>query len=165
MRKEEFESRIRELLPDVSEKAMDHTASYAEELEREAEECAESLYDAFYVELALVKRDHGAEIAKAIFDCGEHFTFNFFELRGAAHLLAHGWSMEQVEAYTVEDSCTYAVSFNGKTRFTVDLSKSMGKDEVEAHVRGLEQTARYVAGGNIAKVIVVPGKIVNIVVK
>ena len=52
MRKEEFESRIRELLPDVSEKAMDHTASYAEELEREAEECAESLYDAFYVELA-----------------------------------------------------------------------------------------------------------------
>ena len=68
MRKEEFESRIRELLPDVSEKAMDHTASYAEELEREAEECAESLYDAFYVELALVKRDHGAEIAKAIFD-------------------------------------------------------------------------------------------------
>ena len=87
MRKEEFESRIRELLPDVSEKAMDHTASYAEELEREAEECAESLYDAFYVELALVKRDHGAEIAKAIFDCGEHFTFNFFELRGAAHRL------------------------------------------------------------------------------
>ena len=72
---------------------------------------------------------------------------------------------EYVEAYTVEDSCTYAVSFNGKTRFTVDLSKSMGKDEVEAHVRGLEQTARYVAGGNIAKVIVVPGKIVNIVVK
>ena len=105
MRKEEFESRIRELLPDVSEKAMDHTASYAEELEREAEECAESLYDAFYVELALVKRDHGAEIAKAIFDCGEHFTFNFFELRGAAHLLAHGWSMEQVEAYTMENGC------------------------------------------------------------
>ena len=39
------------------EKAMDHTVSYAEELEREAEECAGSLYDAFYVELALVKRD------------------------------------------------------------------------------------------------------------
>ncbi|MCQ2133424.1 MAG: leucine--tRNA ligase [Bacteroidales bacterium] len=72
---------------------------------------------------------------------------------------------EYVEAYTVENSCTYAVSFNGKTRFTVDLSKSMGKDEVEAHVRGMEQTAKYVDGKTIVKVIVVPGKIVNIVVK
>ena len=88
--------------------ALDRTVSYAEELEREAEECAESLYDAFYVELALVKRDHGAEIAKALFDCGEHFTFNFFELRGAARLLANGWSLEQVEAYTVENGCDAA---------------------------------------------------------
>ena len=88
--------------------ALDRTVSYAEELEREAEECAGSLYDAFYVELALVKRDHGAEIAKALFDCGEHFTFNFFELRGAAHLLTNGWSLEQVEAYTVENGCDAA---------------------------------------------------------
>lgn len=105
MQRAEFESRIRELLPRASETALDHTVSYAEELEREAEECTESLYDAFYVELTLVKRDHGAEIAKALFDCGEHFTFNFFELRGAARLLANGWSLEQVEAYTVENGC------------------------------------------------------------
>ena len=39
------------------------------------------------------------------------------------------------------------------------------KEEVEAHVRGMEQTAKYVGDGNIVKVIVVPGKIVNIVVK
>ena len=105
MQRAEFESRIRALLPGASETALDRTVSYAEDLEREAEECAESLYDAFYVELTLVKRDHGAEIAKALFDCGEHFTFNFFELRGAARLLANGWSLEQVEAYTVENGC------------------------------------------------------------
>ena len=85
--------------------------------------------------------------------------------------LGHGESIsyaafpEYVEAYTVENTCTYAVSFNGKTRFTVELSAGMSREEVEAHVRGLEQTAKYVAGGNIVKVIVVPGKIVNIVVK
>lgn len=72
---------------------------------------------------------------------------------------------EYVEAYTVEDSCTYAVSFNGKTRFTVDLPKDMDKNEVEAKVRAMEQTAKYVDGKQIVKVIVVPGKIVNIVVK
>ena len=72
---------------------------------------------------------------------------------------------EYVEAYTIENTCTYAVSFNGKTRFTVELPLDMAREDVDAHVRGLEQTAKYVAGGNILKVIVVPGKIVNIVVK
>ena len=54
------------------------------------------------------------------------------------------------------------MSFNGKTRFTVELPLDMSREDVDAHVRGLEQTAKYVAGGNIVKVIVVPGKIVNI---
>ena len=87
------------------------------------------------------------------------------------HALGHEESVtyasfpEYVEAYTVEDSCTYAVSFNGKTRFTVDLPKSAGKDEVEAAVRAMEQTAKYTDGHDIIKVIVVPGKIVNIVIK
>ena len=87
------------------------------------------------------------------------------------HALGHEDSVtfaafpEYVEAYTVEDSCTYAVSFNGKTRFTVDLPKSAGKDEVEAEVRAMEQTAKYIDGHSIIKVIVVPGKIVNIVIK
>ena len=51
---------------------------------------------------------YGAEIAKALLDYGEHFTFNFFELRGAARLLAQGWSLEQVEAYTMENGCDAA---------------------------------------------------------
>ena len=87
------------------------------------------------------------------------------------HALGHEDSVtyasfpEYVEAYTVENNCTYAVSFNGKTRFTVDLAKSLGKDDVEAKVRAMEQTAKYVGDLHIVKVIVVPGKIVNIVLK
>ena len=76
-----------------------------------------------------------------------------------------GLCPEYVEAYTVEDNCTYPVSFNGKTRFTVDLPKSMSKDEVEAAIRAHELTPKYVGALNIAKVIVVPGRIVNIVLK
>lgn len=70
-----------------------------------------------------------------------------------------------VKEYTVENNATYAVSFNGKTRFTVDLSKSLSPAEVEAHVRALPQTEKYVGSQSIVKVIVVPGKIVNIVIK
>ena len=72
---------------------------------------------------------------------------------------------EYVEAYTVENSCTYAVSFNGKTRFTVELPADMSKEDVEAEVRANALTAKYVGGSAIVKVIVVPGKIVNIVIR
>ena len=68
-------------------------------------------------------------------------------------------------ALTVEDSVTYPVSFNGKTRFTLDMPKSATPAEVEAHIRSLDQTAKYVGDQSIVKVIVVPGRIVNIVVK
>ena len=94
-----------------------------------------------------------------------HIAEELWEALGHKESITNAAFPEYVEAYTVENTCTYAVSFNGKTRFTVDLPKDNSKDEVEAHVRGMEQTAKYVAGGNIVKVIVVPGKIVNIVVK
>ncbi len=68
-------------------------------------------------------------------------------------------------AFTVEDSVTYPVSFNGKTRFTAEMSKSASPAEVEAAVCALPETARYVADRQIVKVIVVPGRIVNIVLK
>ena len=72
---------------------------------------------------------------------------------------------EYVPALAADDSVTYPVQFNGKMRFTVELPKSASPQEVEAAVRGMEQTARWTDGRNIVKVIVVPGRIINIVVK
>ena len=94
-----------------------------------------------------------------------HIAEELWEALGHKESITYASFPEYVEAYTVESNCTYAVSFNGKTRFTVDLPLDMSREDVDAYVRGLEQTQKYVAGGNIVKVIVVPGKIVNIVVK
>ncbi|MBE6230974.1 MAG: leucine--tRNA ligase [Bacteroidales bacterium] len=94
-----------------------------------------------------------------------HIAEELWEALGHKDSISYASFPEYIEAYTIESNCTYAVSFNGKTRFTVDLPLQMSKEDVEKHVRGLEQTAKYVAEGNILKVIVVPGKIVNIVVK
>ena len=94
-----------------------------------------------------------------------HIAEELWEALGHKESITYATFPEYIEAYTIENSCTYAVSFNGKTRFTVELPLDMPREEVDAHVRSLEQTAKYVAGGNIVKVIVVPGKIVNIVVK
>ena len=87
------------------------------------------------------------------------------------HMLGHGGSVadasfpEFVPALAAEDSVTYPVQFNGKMRFTVELPKSDTPAQVEAYVREYPQTAKYVGDMKIVKVIVVPGKIVNIVIK
>ena len=94
-----------------------------------------------------------------------HIAEELWEALGHNESITYASFPEYVEAYTVENNCTYAVSFNGKTRFTVELPLDMSREDVDAHVRGLDQTAKYVGEGNIVKVIVVPGKIVNIVVK
>ena len=94
-----------------------------------------------------------------------HISEELWEALSHEESITYAKFPEYVEAYTVENNCTYAVSFNGKTRFTVELPVDMSKEDVDAHVRALDNTAKYVGDGNIVKVIVVPGKIVNIVVK
>ena len=94
-----------------------------------------------------------------------HISEELWEALGHKESIAFASFPEYDERYVAEDSCTYAVSFNGKTRFTVSLPKSMSAGEVEAEVRKNAQTAKYVGEGSISRVIVVPGKIVNIVVK
>ncbi len=94
-----------------------------------------------------------------------HMAEELWEALGHHESITFASFPEYKEELTKDSTKTYAVSFNGKTRFTVDLPADMSREEVDAHVRGLEQTARYVGDGNIIKVIVVPGKIVNIVVK
>ena len=69
------------------------------------------------------------------------------------------------EEYLKEDSVTLSVSFNGKTRFTLDFPADAPREEVERTALGCEQAQKYLEGMNVVKVIVVPGKIVNIVLK
>ncbi len=94
-----------------------------------------------------------------------HIAEELWEALGQKESVCKATFPEYVESFTVEDSVTYPVQFNGKMRFTVQLPKSMAPAEVESAVRENPQTAKYVAGGSIAKVIVVPGRIINIVVK
>lgn len=72
-----------------------------------------------------------------------------------------GWN----EEYLVESSVTYPVSFNGKARFNINVPADMPKEEVEKTALAHEAAAKWIDGKTVAKVIVVPGKIVNIVVK
>ena len=70
---------------------------------------------------------------------------------------------EYNEEYLVEKNVTYAVSFNGKARFNMEVAADMPREEVEKTALAHDGAAKWIEGKTIRKVIVVPGKIVNIV--
>lgn len=69
------------------------------------------------------------------------------------------------EEYLKESSVNYAVSFNGKARFNISVPADMPREEVEKTALANEGAAKWLEGKTIVKVIVVPGKIVNVVIK
>lgn len=69
------------------------------------------------------------------------------------------------EKFVQESSVTMSVSFNGKTRFTMQFPVDAPKEEIEKEVLASEQAKKYTDGKQIVKVIVVPRRIVNIVVR
>ena len=68
------------------------------------------------------------------------------------------------ETHLVEAEIHYPVSFNGKMRFKITLPADFTKEQVEEAVLAYEKTAQYLPDGKPKKMIVVPGRIVNVVV-
>ena len=83
--------------------------------------------------------------------------------------LGHQGSISQVPfpafnpEYLIESNKEYPVSFNGKTRFTINLPLDLTREQIEAAVMEDERTSKQLGGLPPKKVIVVPGKIINIV--
>lgn len=69
------------------------------------------------------------------------------------------------EKYLKEDEQTLSVSFNGKTRFTLTFPADATKESIEQTTLASEAAQKYLEGKTVVKVIVVPGRIVNIVIK
>ena len=74
------------------------------------------------------------------------------------------WPMWK-EEYLTEDTMKLSISFNGKTRFTLDFPSDADNATIEQTVLADEQTMKYVEGKQIVKIIIVPKRIVNIVLK
>ena len=92
-----------------------------------------------------------------------HIAEELWQLLGHEESISYATYPEYVAAYTAEDTVKYPVQFNGKMRFLLELPKSLDREGVEAAVRADAGTAKYLQGATIRKVIVVPGKIINIV--
>ena len=92
-----------------------------------------------------------------------HIAEELWSLLGHDETITYASFPEFNAAYTAEDSFEYPVSFNGKLRFKITLAKSLSQQETADAVRADERTAKYLNGGSIKKIIVVPSKIINVV--
>ncbi len=92
-----------------------------------------------------------------------HIAEEAWHLCGETGSVCHAQWPECNEAYLVEATQKYPVQFNGKVRFTIEVAKDTPREEVEKIVMAHELTAKQLNGNAPKKVIVVPGKIVNIV--
>ena len=70
---------------------------------------------------------------------------------------------EAEEKYLIENNFSYPVSFNGKKRFDLTLPITLSAGEIEQEVLNCSETKKWLEGKSLKKVIVVPGRIVNVV--
>ena len=94
-----------------------------------------------------------------------HITDRLWEaLGGNGALIDHTWPKTD-ESALVKDSLQIIVQVNGKLRSRIEVMASASKDEIEATAITDENVMKFTDGKQVVKVIVVPGKLVNIVVK
>ncbi len=93
-----------------------------------------------------------------------HIAEELWAILGHEESIIHATFPEFNEAYLVESSHEYPVSINGKMRAKLTLPLSLNKEEIEKSALEDETVQKWVEGKTPKKVIVVPGKIVNIVV-
>jgi leucyl-tRNA synthetase len=112
-----------------------------------------------------VTRETALIFTKILAPFAPHMCEELWSMLGMQKTLAYEpWPLFN-EEYLKEDLFEYPVSFNGKMRFKIELPLAMGKDEVAAIVLADERSGKWLGGNPPANIIVVPGRIVNIVVK
>ena len=94
-----------------------------------------------------------------------HIAEELWHALGEAKSVCDALWPEWKEEYLTEDSMKLSISFNGKTRFTLDFPTDADNASIEKTVLNDEQTQKYTEGKQIVKVIIVPKRIVNIVLK
>ena len=94
-----------------------------------------------------------------------HISEELWSLLGHSNSVCDAVWPQVNEAYLVEDEQQLTISFNGKARFQMNFAANASSDEIQTITLQDERTTKYIDGKTVVKVIVVPKKIVNIVLK
>lgn len=94
-----------------------------------------------------------------------HITEELWKQLGHTETINNASFPEVDEKYTVDATKCYPIAINGKTKFTLDLPADADKNEIEKQVLENERLQKLIEGKTLVKTIVVPGKMVNFVIK
>ena len=94
-----------------------------------------------------------------------HFCDELWEAMGETGFLFNAPWPEYDEKLTIADEITMAIQVNGKVRGSISVERTASKEDIEKMALAVENVQKHTEGKTVVKVIVVPGKIVNIVVK
>lgn len=109
------------------------------------------------------KRQVLSDLVKLIAPFAPHIAEELWQALGNQTTVCDAQWPKFDESYLKEDSITYSISFNGRTRFTLDFPADATQQQIQDAVLANEKAQGYINGQAIRKVIVVPRKIVNIV--
>ncbi len=93
-----------------------------------------------------------------------HVAEELWEKLGKKESISMADFPELREEYLIEDNFAYPISVNGKTKFNLEISLALNKEEIEKEVLNAEEVMKLLAGQSPKKIVVVPGRIVNIVI-
>lgn len=115
-------------------------------------------------ELGCHKREILEPLAILISPFAPHLAEELWQQLGHRNSITVAEYPQWEEKYVVDDTIVYPVSFNGKTRFKLELPAGAPAADVEAAVMAAPETAKWLDGKPPKRIIVVAGKIVNVVV-
>jgi leucyl-tRNA synthetase len=104
------------------------------------------------------------DFVKLLAPYAPHLAEELWEKLGHTDTISYEPFPSYNEAYLIENEFEYPVSVNGKVRMKLKLPLSLGAPEIESAVRAEEMLQKWTEGKDLKKVIVVPGRIINVVV-
>ena len=115
-------------------------------------------------ELGANQREVLEPLVRLIAPFAPHLAEELWQLLGNSDSVTQAPYPAHKEEYLVESTKNYPVSFNGKVRFQLELPLDMSKEDIEKTVLEDERTVAQIGDKQVRKMIVVPGRIINIVI-
>ncbi|HKL69917.1 class I tRNA ligase family protein, partial [Salibaculum sp.] len=113
---------------------------------------------------AEVKRQAARVLAQLMSPMTPHLSEEIWAMLGGQGLIAEQPWPEADDTLLVEDTVTMPIQINGKRRAEIEVPKDLPQEEVEKRALAEDAVKRALDGGQPRKLIVVPGRIVNVVV-
>jgi leucyl-tRNA synthetase len=113
----------------------------------------------------LLPRETVTAFLRVLSPYAPHITEELWERLGETGLLAHATWPVHDEALCIDETCTIVVQVNGRVRASLEVPLDMAKDDLETMAVADARVQKHIDGKTVARVIVVPGRLVNVVAK